>query len=152
MVRSRCAVFLCTSSGKLQEQLFNRKRQAAESCQNRCAIRRRTKLFECLPYLQKLHKRAVRDDRSGPSTVPIPGEKTGPFHSPASLILARLIRFAQPRNDDSDPFSSSVKMSRGRSSCLSSQCEDFIATHGNKPRVFLALRTRSTPMAMAAVR
>ena len=88
---------------KLQEQLFNRKRQAAESCQNRCAIRRRTKLFECLPYLQKLHKRAVRDDRSGPSTVPIPGEKTGPFHSPASLILARLIRSAQPRDDDSEP-------------------------------------------------
>ena len=25
-------------------------------------------------------------------------------------------------------------------------------THGNRPRIFLALRTRSTPMAMAAVR
>jgi hypothetical protein len=35
---------------------------------------------------------------------------------------------------------------------LSSQCENFIATHGNKPRICLAFMTRSTPIAMAAVR
>jgi hypothetical protein len=69
------------------------------------------------------------------------------------FILARLINSAPSRETMIRRlFSSSVKMSRCRSPRSSSQCENFIAAHGNKPRVCLALRTRSTPMAIAAVR
>src|SRR6266480_123973 len=77
VVRSCCAVFLCTRDGKAEGTIILIERGKLRSHGNGGTQNRRwVQLFGCLSYLET---GATPDDRSAPSTVPIPGEQADPL-------------------------------------------------------------------------